>query len=286
MPGPLPDDTRGILDPARMGEVVTLRRHDPGPGLEGVVDWLWSVEWGLPDGLTHRQEVLNHPSANISIGTTDDEGASRERPRGRVYGPATTVSTRVLQGWGWTVAAKTTTGGMGALVTERVAGLVDRSLPLGLVLTDDDPGGLVAAVGGAATIDDRIRLLRTALERTLTRRDPSRVERARTVAAAARLAETDREVRRAEELAAAVGVGLRTLQRMFLEHAGLSPAWVIRRWRIIEAAERAGAGLPVSWPDLAVDLGYADQAHLTRDFRAHLGVTPAVYLARQKHRRA
>jgi AraC-like DNA-binding protein len=55
---------------------------------------------------------------------------------------------------------------------------------------------------------------------------------------------------------------------------------VIRRWRIVEAADRAAHGEPVVWADLAAELGYSDQAHLTRDFRAHLGTTPAAYAQR------
>jgi len=96
------------------------------------------------------------------------------------------------------------------------------------------------------------------------------------------VAETDRSVRRVEDLAALAGVTERTLQRMFAEHAGLAPAWVIRRYRILDAAERARLhGIEVNWADLAADLGYSDQAHLVRDFRAHLGTTPAAYAARQ-----
>ncbi len=39
----------------------------------------------------------------------------------------------------------------------------------------------------------------------------------------------------------------------------------------------ATAGRPVSWAGLAADLGYSDQAHLIRDFRAAIGQTPAAY---------
>ena len=34
-----------------------------------------------------------------------------------------------------------------------------------------------------------------------------------------------------------------------------------------------------SWAALARDLGYADQAHLTRDFTATIGVPPSRYAA-------
>jgi AraC-like DNA-binding protein len=44
------------------------------------------------------------------------------------------------------------------------------------------------------------------------------------------------------------------------------------------AAIRAEQGGPVDWAVLAADLGYADQAHLTRDFTATIGVPPARYV--------
>ena len=48
-----------------------------------------------------------------------------------------------------------------------------------------------------------------------------------------------------------------------------------------EAALRAEAGglAAVNWAALAADLGYADQAHLTRDFTATIGVPPTRYAA-------
>ena len=51
----------------------------------------------------------------------------------------------------------------------------------------------------------------------------------------------------------------------------------MRRARLHEAAERAGRGAHVHWAALAADLRYADQAHLTRDFTATIGVPPARY---------
>ncbi len=47
-----------------------------------------------------------------------------------------------------------------------------------------------------------------------------------------------------------------------------------------EAAERVAANAPVAWAALALELGYHDQAHLIRDFRAQIGFTPATYARR------
>ena len=33
----------------------------------------------------------------------------------------------------------------------------------------------------------------------------------------------------------------------------------------------------VDWPQLALDLGYADQAHFIRDFKRIVGLAPAEY---------
>lgn len=54
------------------------------------------------------------------------------------------------------------------------------------------------------------------------------------------------------------------------------------RWaRLHEAAGRADDGEPVDWAALARDLGYADQAHLTRDFASTIGVPPSRYAQRR-----
>jgi transcriptional regulator GlxA family with amidase domain len=76
---------------------------------------------------------------------------------------------------------------------------------------------------------------------------------------------------------------VRTLQRLFDLHVGVGPSFVIRRWRIIEAAEAARTAIDRNepwpgWADVAAQLGYADQAHLTRDFGRHLGTSPSAYL--------
>jgi len=58
---------------------------------------------------------------------------------------------------------------------------------------------------------------------------------------------------------------------------GASPKWVLRRARLHEAAARADEGAGIDWARLAADLGYADQAHLTRDFTAAVGSPPGRY---------
>jgi AraC-like DNA-binding protein len=72
----------------------------------------------------------------------------------------------------------------------------------------------------------------------------------------------------------------RTLQRLFSRYAGVSPSWVIRRYRLHDAVDQLDQGEIVDWPALAVDLGYFDQAHFIKDFKKIIGVSPGKYVRR------
>ena len=89
------------------------------------------------------------------------------------------------------------------------------------------------------------------------------------------LQETD--IKTVDDLVGRTGIGKRTLQRIFNEYVGINPKWVIRRYRLHELIERINSGEQLDWPDLALELGYFDQAHLIHDFRAIVGHSPAQY---------
>jgi AraC-like DNA-binding protein len=281
----MPNDTRGILDPAEMMRLVAFDRAPAGDALEGIVEWCWSVAWDLPDGRTHDQEVLNHPAGNLSVGTSDETGATHHPALARVYGVATGVSRRHLRGRGWNVAARTCVGGLGVLLDAPASSATDRQLDMADALVGLDTTAVVAAICDRADNAERTQVLRDALGELVSRRDPALAAEARQVVQVAGLAEHDRSVSRVEQLAAAAGASVRTLQRLFDTHVGVSPSFVIRRWRLIDAAEAARRALEGGdewhgWAAVAAELGYADQAHLTRDFRRHLGTSPGEYLAR------
>lgn len=76
------------------------------------------------------------------------------------------------------------------------------------------------------------------------------------------------------ELELASGLGRRQLQRRFRESVGLSPRTFARVLRL-RIADRLLRRTPASLAAVALRAGYADQAHLTREFRALAGITPA-----------
>ncbi len=279
-PEPVERDSRGILDPWLLRDRVSLNRYPAGPALEGLIDRFWAVQWDLPAGTAHRQQVLTHPGCNLSVGHASEGEVAAGPLEACLNGVARRLSTRVLVGRGWAVAAMTTPGGLGAFITESASDFTDRVVPLGSAIGVDD-AGLIASIDDQPDEPSRVSVLALVLEDLIVGEDPERVRRARQVAAVARLAETERSLRRLPDLCARSGVGPRKLQRMFAEHAGVSPTWVLRRYRLLDAAEAVRDGQQVSWAGVAADLGYADQAHLSRDFRAAIGKPPAAYAAFQ-----
>lgn len=275
VPAPLERDSRGILDPWLLRQRVALTRYPATPALSGLVDRFWVVRWDLPAEMQHRQQVLTHPGANLSVGPPD----ARARTIGieaRLGGVARSLTTRVLAGRGVTVAALTRPGGLGAFLIGSAAEYTDRSVPLGAAIGLDETTLLARIGDGGEDTAQAVAVLARALEGAVKR---DRVSEARRVAEIAALAETDRSLCRLDDLSTRTGTKPRTLQRMFHRSAGVSPTWVLRRYRLLDAAESVRSGQVVSWARIATELGYADQAHLTRDFRNAIGATPAAYAA-------
>ena len=75
----------------------------------------------------------------------------------------------------------------------------------------------------------------------------------------------------------------RTLQRLFRRYVGVGPKWVLQRARLHDAVDRIDAGRVTDLASLALELGWFDQAHFTRDFTALVGQSPAAYAGRKDH---
>jgi AraC-like DNA-binding protein len=77
-----------------------------------------------------------------------------------------------------------------------------------------------------------------------------------------------------DELAREAGLSPRHVQRLFLRDVGLAPKRLARIVRVQEVLRRVAAG-GAGWVDLALDCGFADQSHLTREFASLTGESPA-----------
>ncbi|MDN3274359.1 AraC family transcriptional regulator [Frankia sp. RB7] len=78
-----------------------------------------------------------------------------------------------------------------------------------------------------------------------------------------------------EDASRASGVGLFHLIRLFQKHLGLTPYSYLTQVRIAKSRQLLKLGEPVA--QVALDVGFADQAHFTKRFKQFTGTTPALY---------
>ena len=83
---------------------------------------------------------------------------------------------------------------------------------------------------------------------------------------------------RLEAAAEALGLSRKHLSRRCLEQTGMTPKALARICRFRAAVSWLQRQDRVPWTDLALRCGYADQAHLIRDFRHFSGLTPGEFL--------
>jgi AraC-like DNA-binding protein len=248
---------RGVLH-ARSAD--GLRRYWPSADLAPFIEHYWIVRWDVAEPVT--AETLPHPSVHMVLGHGPPEIVGVMRGR----------FTTTLAGAGRVIGTKFRPGAFRAFLDRPVSSLSNRRTPLRDVFGAASSGFAAAALAE----EDDVRSI-AIIESFLRSRQPvfdASIELARTIAA--RIAE-ERELTRVEQVAELCAMNVRQLQRLFREYVGVTPKWVIQRYRLIEAAERLSAGAG-ELAALAHELGYADQAHFIRDFKRIVGQTPAQYV--------
>ena len=250
--------TRGILRPHEGHRHFRLTRERPSADLAPWVERHWMVEWDLREPYT--QELLNHPTVNLAV-----EGASAG-----IFGIRKARDRRTIDGTGRVVGVKFRPGGFQPYFGGSVHTLTNRVLPLG---AEFGPAGDALADAVRAEAEHPFAVM----EAFLRARRPAPDPQLDVVAAIVRTMLDDPAVVRVDELAVRHAMSPRTLQRLFRRYVGVSPKWVLQRYRLHEAAERIAEGRDGDWAATALELGYFDQAHFIRDFKALVGASPAQY---------
>jgi AraC-like DNA-binding protein len=178
----------------------------------------------------------------------------------------------VLQDAGRVFGVRFHPGGFHPFLGAPVSSITDRFLAVEDVF--GPPGRQLAEAVPEADDDDVVALMDEFLATRAPRQPTPAARRAGAI-----VAHTAAQpgITRVDDLARAFDLTMRQLQRLFADYVGVGPKWVIRRHRLHEAATRAASGTPLDLGALAADLGYSDQAHLTRDFAGMIGVPPSRY---------
>ncbi len=239
---------RGILEPEAARAHFRLERVAPSEDLAHLIERHWSVEWDLAEPFT--QEIVTHPSFNMVF----------EDPA-FIHGVFTGRFRRELTGSGKVLATKFRPGGFHPFHPIPAHTLTNGALPVAAVFGDTRPASFaeIEAMLRAHGWEDDPRVDEIVELHAALLRDPS--------------------LTRVDQLCAYAGYSKRTLQRLFREYVGVTPKWVLERIRLHEAAERMASG-EGDWAGMALDLGYFDQAHFIKAFKAVVGRSPADYALR------
>jgi AraC-like DNA-binding protein len=243
----------------------------PSPALAAWVQCHWRVRGTAVDAFPSR--ILPDGCADVIV----DLSAT---PYAFAVGPMRTASVVAVVGRVDLFGVRFHPGAAAAFLDASLDTLLDRDVPLDALW-----GRLAAELEDALAsvpLADRVahaeRILLARLGRAPTlERESDTIDRA--------VALTRRSRGRAgvRDVAAALGVGERWLERAFARQIGYGPkmlARVVRLQHAVSLLQRGGAA--PSWTALAYDAGYADQAHLVREFRALAGVTPGAYAAERR----
>lgn len=265
------DTPRGPLLPTGEGS-VQVTRIDPSGSVRDLVAHYWLPTWHIPAGCTQQQRILTYPGCNLAI----EDGV------GTLHGPVTRLSIKQLSGSGRAFGVLFRPG-TGALLSQLpMTRLADHSVPaIDCGLDCAEP--IQAALHTEGTAEQQHRATTKIFEDWLVQRLPDGLDKEGLLLN--RMCadiESTPGIQRVAQLCERWQIGERSLQRLVRTRMGITPKWLLQRHRLQEAAQLMGSGTGPNLARLAHALGYADQAHFTRDFASVTGMSPGEYVRRVK----
>ncbi|MHC1559152.1 AraC family transcriptional regulator [Actinomycetospora sp. C-140] len=241
----------------------TYQDRAPMPALAAIASSVWIQRVGAEPV---AQRHVPHGGAEVRC-------VLGEEPR--LLGTLTAATHRDIPAGRTVVGVRLRAGVLGGLAGIPADELVDEDLA-GSALWRD-PARLTDLLGDAPSPQAALDRLQAFVARSVDARDPLVDEAVRhlmpwrggTAALPDLLPVSERQLRR--RCRAAAGVGPKELQRILRFHGFTA--------RVQAAVDR---GAPADLAGWAVDTGYHDQAHLTRECRRLTGVTPAEFLAQYR----
>lgn len=254
---------RGMLRRPLLAGKMRHARRRPADDLSHLIAHYWMIRWDLRGCEPYVAESLPHPNVHVIF-----------EPSGSVVaGVHTQKFSRLIEGQSQVFGVKFKPGGFRPFLKFGTSKLADRMVPVQRIF-GVDVDALRDVVLSSKSENDKVQAANAFFHARVPPPD-----KAITLAGALvdRIFQ-ERDIMTVDDLVARTGIGKRSLQRLFNEYVGVSPKWVIRRYRLHELVERSNSGEELDWSQLALELGYFDQAHLINDFRSITGYSPTEYL--------
>lgn len=271
---------RGVLQATenRSGSFFHHRLAPPEE-LSPWVQHFWYVQWDLRGLPSSRAGTLPHPNSYLVFehDLLEPPDSPAVAQRAEVSGVTTRKFSRSMEGHGRVFGLKFTPGGLRPFLQTSTSALTDRVVPAREVFGEN----IVTLAFQLRTLDS-VEVMAEATSLYLKQHLPPRDTDAEQCAALVALIFNDPAILTVEKLSDRTAISVRTLQRLFKEYVGVSPKWVIRRYRLHDLIERLHTEETFDGARIAAELGYTDQSHLINDFRKLSGYTPTEYKKRRR----
>jgi AraC-like DNA-binding protein len=255
---------RGMLRKHLPAGKMRHARRCPADDLAFWIAHFWMIRWDLRGCEPYVAESLPHPNVHVIFETAGSV----------VAGVQTRMFSRVLEGQSQVFGIKFKPGGFRPFLKFATSKLADRVVAAESIL-GKDVNALESILLSSGEENEKVEAANAFFRARMPKPDA-------VIEAVGRIVERileERDIKTVDDLVDRTGIGKRSLQRMFNEYVGVSPKWVIRRYRLHELVERFNSNDEPRWADLALELGYFDQAHLINDFRSITGYSPTEYQA-------
>jgi AraC-like DNA-binding protein len=252
----------GVLNLSEGEKKFRLSRYAVSEPLSFFIKHFWIVSWDLTGQEPYRQEVLPNPCVNMVI----------ERGRSGIFGPSKSKFSYLIHGKGCVFGVKFHPGGFYPFTRQPVSELSTHPLDVSTLLGSDS----CELEDAFLTLEDEGQMAELA-ESILKHKLPDRDDTVPLVNTIIGRIIQDRELTRVDAVCDYFNMNKRKLQRLFDQYVGVSPKWVIRLYRLQNAAEAMEKSGGTDLLKLSMELGYHDQAHFIKDFKAVVGETPEQY---------
>ncbi len=242
----------------------------PSAALEPFIAHYWTVRWDFRGKPPFLVETLPHPCVHLLF----------ERGRALVGGVSSRRFTRKLRGLDRVFGIKFRPGAFAPFLRDPLSRITNRLPTLRSVF-----GKSSDALKRSILAEEDPRQCVALSEAFLLARLPSMPPQVAELRDLVERLATDQSITRVEQAAALAGVNVRGLQRRFSQVIGVSPKWVIKRYRLHEAISLLSAPNGPDMASLALQLGYFDQAHFIADFKAVIGRPPGAYVKARRRAR-
>lgn len=260
----------GVVGRAGTADVFDLDRWAPSDDAATWVDHFWSVSWELCDRPPSENTVITFPTVHLTREWgTDSPRHGHPLPANLVHGVVERVFTTTLSERGTVVGARFAPGGFASRFDRDAGALTGRTM-----LVDDE------LFGSPLVLTDDIVQASARMDRAIAEYDGEPDPTYRVLTTLLDRVRGDHRLRRVEQVMALSPWSGRTTQRVFRRYVGVPVKWVLCRYRLQHAALELESDPAVDSADLAVRLGWYDQAHFINDFRSMLGCTPGEYASR------